>query len=103
MKWKLWGKNEITISAEIWKFNICHYNDAYLLVKGDINIIGHQITQERFKKHALFVKCTTKLDGTTKDNVKDLNLVMPMCCTYNNIVQIVLKQQEVFGFILKIK
>ena len=38
-----------------------------------------------------------EIDGTTIDDAKDLDLVMSM---YN---QIILKQQEVYGFILKMK
>ena len=41
-------------------------------------IIGHQVTQVAFKNFAPFTKCITKIDGTTKDDAKDLDLVMPM-------------------------
>ena len=41
-------------------------------------IIGHQVTQVAFKNFAPFTKCVTKIDGTTKDDAKDLDLVMPM-------------------------
>ena len=37
-----------------------------------------------------------KIDGTTVDNAEDLDLVIP-------IVQIIKKQHEVCGFILKMK
>ena len=32
-------ENEIIHSAEIIKSNVCDYNDAYILVRGDIAII----------------------------------------------------------------
>ena len=52
------------------------YN-AYVLVRGIITIIGHEKVQV-FKNWAPFTKCITKIDGTTIDDYKDLNLVMPM-------------------------
>ena len=33
--------NEITYNIEVLKSNLCDCNDAYILVKGDITIIGH--------------------------------------------------------------
>ena len=40
--------NEFIYSTEILKSNLCDYNDAYILVTGDIAIIGHQETQITF-------------------------------------------------------
>ena len=60
------------------KYNLCDYNSVYILVKGDIAIIGHQVTQVAFKNCASFTKCITKFDVTTIGNAKDLDLVMPM-------------------------
>ena len=54
------------------------FNGAYILVRGDITIIGHQITQVAFKNCALFAKCITKIDGTTTDDAENLDLVMSM-------------------------
>ena len=39
------------------------------------------------------------MDETTIDDAENLDVVMPI----NNIVQIILKQQKVYGFILKMK
>ena len=52
------------------------YN-AYVLVRGIITVIGHQKVQV-FKNCAPFRKCITKIDGTTIDDNKDLNLKMPI-------------------------
>ena len=41
--------NEIIYNTEVLKSNLCDYNDAYILVRGDITIIGHQATQIAFK------------------------------------------------------
>ena len=70
--------HEITYNTEVLKSNLCDYNDAYILLRGNITIIGHQVTQVAFKNCALFTKCVTKITGTTIDDAEDLDLVMPM-------------------------
>ena len=45
--------------------NLCDYNNAYILVRGDITIIGHIATQVAFKNCAPFIKSITKIDVTT--------------------------------------
>ena len=70
--------NEIIYYTEVLKYTLCDYNDAYILVRGNITIAGHQVTQVAFKNCAPFTKCITKIDGTTIDDAEDLDLVMPM-------------------------
>ena len=70
--------NEITYNAEILKSNLCDYNDAYILVRGDITVVAVPATQVAFKICAPFTKCITKIDETTKDDAEDLDLVTPM-------------------------
>ena len=36
---------EIIYNTEVLKSNLCYYNEAYFLVRGDIPIIKHQVTQ----------------------------------------------------------
>ena len=70
--------NEIICNIEVLKSNFCGYNDAYILVRGDISIVednGHGVA---FKSCATFTKCITKIDGKTIDDAEDLDLVMPM-------------------------
>ena len=75
--------NEITRNTEVLKSNLCVYNDAYILVKGDIITIAfNNRTAIAFKNRAPFVKCITKINGT---------------------VRIILTQQVVYDFILKTK
>ena len=62
------------------KSNLCYYNDAYFLVRGDIVITGHNVTQVAFINCLPFIKCITKNDGTTIDDAEYLDLVMS---TYN--------------------
>ena len=60
------------------KSNLCNYNDAYILVNGDIAIIGDYVTQVAFKNCAPFIKCITEIDVKTIDDAEDLDLVMSM-------------------------
>ena len=84
---------EIIYNTEVLKFNVCDYNDAYILIRGNI-IIRHQATQVAFKNCAPFTKFITKIDETTTDDAEDLDLVIAM---YNMIIC------EVYGFIVKMK
>ena len=70
--------NEIIYNIELLKSNVCNYSDAYILVKGNITVIAAPATQGTFKNCTPFIKCITKIDGTTIDDVEDLDLVMPM-------------------------
>ena len=72
-------ENEMTYNTEVLKSNLCDYNNAYILVRGDITIAGRNIvTDVAFKNCAPFTKCITKIDGTTVDEAQDLDLVTPM-------------------------
>ena len=95
-------RNEITHNTKVLKSDLSDYNYAYILVIGDITVRAVGATQAAFKNCAPFTKCTTKIDETTIDDAEDLRLVMPM---YNLIeyIQIILKQQEVYNFIQKMK
>ena len=70
--------NGITYNREVLKSNLCDYNDAYILVTGDITVTAAPQTQVAFKNCAPFTKCITKTDGTTIDDAENLDLVMPM-------------------------
>ena len=48
--------SEIIYNTEIVKSNLCDWNDAYILVRSDVSIIGHQATQVAFKNCAPFSK-----------------------------------------------
>ena len=71
--------NEITHNAEILNSSLHDYNDAYILVIGNITIAGHNLaTQVAFKNCAPFTKCITKIDETTIDDAENLDFVMLM-------------------------
>ena len=60
--------NYIIYNTAVLKSILCDYNDFYILVRGDITIIRHQVTQVAFKNCAPFTKCITKIDETTIDD-----------------------------------
>ena len=62
------------------KISLCDYScsAAYILVRGDLTIIWHNVTQAAFKNYASFIKCITKIEETTIDDAEDLDLVTPM-------------------------
>ena len=70
--------NEILYSTKVLKSNLCDYNNAQILVRGNITITGHQVPQVAFKNCATFIKCMKKFDGTTIDDPEDLDLAMPV-------------------------
>ena len=57
------GGNEIIYTIEVLKSNLCNCNDAYILVKSDISIIGHIVAQVAFKNCSPSIRCITKIEG----------------------------------------
>ena len=56
---------EIIYNTEVLKSNLCDYNDASVLVRGDITVTAAPETQVAILNCALFTKCTTKIDEAT--------------------------------------
>ena len=71
-------KNEKMYGTEVLKSNLFNYKDAYILVRGDITILGNNVTQATFKNCAPFITCIKKIYRTTKSDDANLDLVMPM-------------------------
>ena len=70
--------NEIVYNTGVLKSYLCDYNDAHILVRGNITVLAASVTQVAFKNYSPFTKCITKIDGTTVDNAEDLDWVMSM-------------------------
>ena len=68
-------ENEIIYNTEVLKSNLCDYNDAYKLGRGNITIVGHNVNEVALKNWAPFIKCIAIIDGTTIDSVADLDLL----------------------------
>ena len=78
IKWSYDEGNEVIYNTEVLKYNLCDYNDAYILVRRDITVTSARATQVSFKNCELLTKCITKIDETTIDDSEDSDLVMPM-------------------------
>ena len=70
--------NEIIYNTKVLKSNLRDYNDVIILGRGNITITGDQVTQVALTNCAPFTNCITKINRTTIDDAKDLDLVMPM-------------------------
>ena len=63
--------------------DLCHYSDAYIVVKGRISVRGTNDANKRnkkltFKNNAPFRSCISKINNTFIDNAEDLDIVMPI-------------------------
>ena len=68
---------EMKYYKEVLTTNLCDYNNANILVRSDISIIRHNLaTDVEFKNQESLSNFIKKVDGTTKDNGEDLQLVM---------------------------
>ena len=79
-------RNEIIYNTEVLKSNLCDYNDAFILVRCDISIIGDNGHKVAFKNCAPFTKSITKINETI-----------------NGTGQMTLTRQVFYCFILKMK
>ena len=70
--------NEIIYNTEVLESSLWDYNDAYVLVRGDISVVAVHATQVAFKNCVPFTKCFINIDGTTTDDAEDLDLIMSM-------------------------
>ena len=62
--------DETTYNTEILKSSLFDYNDAYILVRGDITVTEHRETQVAYKNCEPFTKCITKIDETIIDDAE---------------------------------
>ena len=83
------ANNQIKFKTTMLKSSLCHYSDAYILVKGKITITEEgndaaaRQADERdkgaaFKNCAPFINCISEINNTKVDNAKDIDIVMPM-------------------------
>ena len=59
--------------------SLCDYSDAYILVTGNIAVVGaNNNTKVAFKNCAPFRKCRTEINETFIDEAEHINIAMPM-------------------------
>ena len=81
--------SDIRFKTTILKSSLCHYSDAFILVKGTTTITGpgddatarHADKRNKgviFKNCGLFISCKSEINNIEIDNAKDIDIVMPM-------------------------
>ena len=72
-------KNPIKFLTKSLESSLCDYSDAYLLVTGNIAVVGVDAnTKVAFKNCAPFRKCITEINETFIDDAEHINITMPM-------------------------
>ena len=79
--------SQIKFKTTMLKSSLCDYSDAYILVKGTITVnntaaadadANNTNKKVIFKNCAPFTICISEINNTQVDNVKDIDIVMPM-------------------------
>ena len=69
----------IKFETKVIKSNLCDYSDAYILVTGDITVMGGDAnTKVAIKNCGPFTLCVTRVNDEHVDNADNLNIIMPM-------------------------
>ena len=64
-------KNEIKFLTNSLESSLCDYSDAYILVTGNINVVGGDAnTKVAFKNCAPFTKCISEINETVTDDAE---------------------------------
>ena len=77
---------QISFKTSMLRSDLCYFSDVYIVVKGDITLTkthrkGIIDIRNRFlasKNNAQFTNCISKINNVLTDNVKDLDIVIPM-------------------------
>ena len=81
------NENDSTIKFEtkVIKQNLCDYSDAYILVTGDIKVIGITAdTNVAFKNCTPFTRCLAHINDEHFETADNLHIICP-CTIYLNI------------------
>ena len=79
--------SQIKFKTTMFKSSLCHYSDAYILVKGTISVnntaaagvaANNNDRKVIFKNCAPFTNCISEINNTQVDNAKDIDIVIPM-------------------------
>ena len=73
---------EIRIKTSMLRSGLCNYSNAYIIVKGDINVTNPNNAKINkavaFKNNDPFINCISKINAIKIDNAEDLDVAMPM-------------------------
>ena len=74
-----WHENPIKFLTDSLESCICNYSDAYILLTGNINVVGgNNNTKVAFKNCSPFRKCRTEINETFIDEADFINITIPM-------------------------
>ena len=75
----------IRFKTSMLRSYLCDYSDAYIVVKGTIDLLATAANENdkvqknvTFKNNASFRSCITKINSALIDNAEDLHIVLPM-------------------------
>ena len=72
-------ENQIKFLTGLLGSSLCDYSDAYVLVTGNIAVVGGDDNAKvSFKNCAPFRKCRTEINETFIDEAEHINIAMPM-------------------------
>ena len=78
-QWINRSENPITFLTSWLESSLCNYSDAYVLVTGNIAVVGaNNNIKVAFKNCTPFRKCRTEINETFIDEVEHINIAMPM-------------------------
>ena len=62
--------------------DLCDFNDAYIVMKGNYTLEGNDANKRNkdlaFRNNAPFINGISEINGVNIDNIKDLDVLMPM-------------------------
>ena len=79
--------SQVKFKTTMLKSSLCDYSDAYIIVKGTITVnntaaadaeVNNTNKKVIFKNCAPFTDCISEINNIQVDNVKDIDIVMPM-------------------------
>ena len=81
---------QIRFKTSMLRSDLCDYSDAYIVVKGKINVTNpNNDAYDKtlaLKNNAPFLSCISKINNALIDSAEDLGIVMPKscrcCCKY---------------------
>ena len=76
------ANKEIRIKTSILRSDLCDFNDAHIVVKGNITVGATNNAKRNkvvaFTNNVPFINCISKINGVKIDNAEDLDFVMPI-------------------------
>ena len=75
---------QIRFKTPMLRSDFCDYSDAYLVVKGVVNVSAEGKDRDErnrqiiLKTNAPFIRCISKINDALIDNAEDLDIAMPI-------------------------